>query len=58
MIIYNLLIVLTDMMMFNLYVFTILSIVFEFMNITKYPQEFNTTVTKNHIKISNYEEYI
>ena len=46
------------MMMFNLYVFTLLSIVFEFMNITKYPQEFNTTINKNHIKVPKYDEYI
>ena len=44
-------------MMFNLYVFTILSIVFEFMNIT-YQNEFNTTVNKNHIKVPKYDEYI
>ena len=58
MILYNLIYVLTDMMMFNLYVFTLLSIVFEFMNITKYPQEFNTTINKNHIKVPKYDEYI
>ena len=58
MILYNLILVLTDMMMFNLYVFTILSIVFEFMNTTKYLQEFNTTVTKNHIEVQKYDEYI
>ena len=57
MILYNLILVLTDMMMFNLYVFTILSIVFEFMNIT-HQNEFNTTVNKNHIKVSKYDEYI
>ena len=57
MILYNLILVLTDMMMFNLYVFTILSIVFEFMNIT-YQNEFNTTVNKNHIEVQMYDEYI
>ena len=57
MILYNLILVLTDMMMFNLYVFTILSIVFEFMNIT-HQNEFNTTVTKNHIEVPKYDEYI
>ena len=57
MILYNLILVLTDMMMFNLYVFTILSIIFEFMNIT-HQNEFNTTVNKNHIKVSKYDEYI
>ena len=44
--------------MFNLYVFALLSIVFEFINVTDYPKEFNTTVTKNHIEIPKYEEYI
>lgn len=57
MILYNLILVLTDMMMFNLYVFTILSIVFEFMNIT-HQNEFNTTVNKNHIEVPKYDEYI
>ena len=57
MILYNLIIVLTDMMMFNLCVFTTLSIVFEFMNIT-YQNEFNTTVYKNHIEVQKYDEYI
>ena len=57
MILYNLILVLTDMMMFNLYVFTILSIVFEFMNIT-YQNEFNTTVIQNHIEVQKYDEYI
>ena len=58
MILYNLILVLTDMMMFNLYVFTILSIIFEFMNTTKYPTEFNTTINKNHIEVKKYDEYI
>ena len=58
MILYNLILVLTDMMMFNLYVFTILSIVFEFMNTSKYPPEFNTAVNKNHIEVPKYDEYI
>ena len=58
MILYNLIYVITDMMMFNLYVFTILSIIFEFMNTTKYLQEFNTTVNKNHIEVPKYDEYI
>lgn len=57
MILYNLILVLTDMMMFNLCVFTTLSIVFEFMNIT-YQNEFNTTVNKNHIEVQKYDEYI
>ena len=57
MILYNLILVLTDMMMFNLCVFTTLSIVFEFMNIT-YQNEFNTTVNKNHIEVPKYDEYI
>ena len=57
MILYNLILVLTDMMMFNLCVFTTLSIVFEFMNIT-YQTEFNTTVNKNHIEVQKYDEYI
>ena len=57
MILYNLILVLTDMMMFNLCVFTTLSIVFEFMNIT-YQNEFNTTVNKNHIEVLKYDEYI
>ena len=57
MILYNLILVLTDMMMFNLCVFTTLSIVFEFMNIT-YQNEFNTTVNKNHIEVQTYDEYI
>ena len=58
MILYNLILVLTDMMMFKLYVFTLLSILFEFINITNYPQEFNTTVNKNHIEVPKYDEYI
>ena len=57
MILYNLILVLTDMMMFNLYVFTILSIIFEFMNIT-YQNELNTKVNKNHIEVPKYDEYI
>ena len=57
MILHNLILVLTDMMMFNLCVFTTLSIVFEFMNIT-YQNEFNTTVNKNHIEVQKYDEYI
>ena len=58
MILYNLILVLTDMMMFNLYVFTLLSIVFEFMNVTNYQLEFNTTVNKNHVEIPKYQENI
>ncbi len=58
MIIYNLILVLTDMMMFNLYVFTLLSIIFEFINVTNYPLEFNTTVNKNHVEIPKYQENI
>ena len=57
MILYNLILVLTDMMLFYLCVFSTLSIVFEFMNIT-YQNEFNTTVNKNHIEVPKYDEYI
>ena len=56
--IYILIYVLTDMIMFNLYVFTLLSIVFEFINSNDYLDEFNTTVTKNHIEVPIYDEYI
>ena len=45
-------------MMFNLYVFALLSIVFEFSNITNYPKEFNTSAIKNHVEIPKYQEYI
>lgn len=46
------------MIMFNLYVFTLMSIFFEFTNITNYPQEFNTTTNHTKIIIHKYFEHI
>ena len=56
--IYNFIYVITDMIMFNLYVFTLMSIIFEFTNITNYPQEFNTTTNHTKIIIHKYFEHI
>ncbi len=55
---YNFIYVITDMIMFNLYIFTLMSIIFEFTNITNYPQEFNTTTNHTKIILRKYFEHI